>query len=251
MCRIQWVRMAPASTYSMPYTLGSLSVWNAQISEILLHLFSKNILLTPAFPKLLLQFPVWQSPASHFLGPNDCTALILKAPQCLLQVCQKERVRCRLWWVGTLWLESVFSSSHFCRWWNPEHWLCSWSFFSFFSAFRRLAWGQRMLVGAFGMVTWMKKRKQHPCGKNKALLTALGGPLGHARPSSLRRHCGFELFHSAGGSPHFSSMPWLLPTPVLGYLWKFTMWNRQHWEDTVSQLYIIIAHEGTFFAVRP
>lgn len=176
-CKRQWVHVALASTYSMPYTLGSLSVWNAQISEILLHLFFKNILLTPAFPKLLLQYPVWQSPTSHFLGPNDCTALILKAPQCLLQVCQKERVRCRLWWVGTLWLESVFSSPHFCRWWNLERWLCSWSFFSFLSSFRRLVhegrgcWWEPLRCWPSWWQEWGKENNTHleratPCSSH-------------------------------------------------------------------------------------
>lgn len=214
MCKRQWVHMALASTYSMSYTLGSLSVWNAQISEILLHLSSKNVLLTPAFLKLLLQYPAWQSPASHFLGPNDCTALILKAPQCLLQVCQKERARCKLWRVGTLWLESVFSSPHFLQMVEPGV-LALLMVFLLLPLFLQeaAAWGQRMLVGAFGMVTilvtWMRKRKQHPRGKNNpVLLTALGQPLGHARPSFVRGHCGFELYPSAGSCPHFASMSW-------------------------------------------
>lgn len=55
--------------------------------------------------------------------------------------------------------------------------------------------------------TQVGKGEQHSDGKNNpVLLTALGWPLGHARPSSLRQHCGLESYHLAGRHLHFASM---------------------------------------------
>lgn len=156
-------------------------------------------------------------------------------------------------------LSQNFQACIFCRWWNLEHCLCSGEgLFPPFSLSSeglvhegRGCWWEPLGWWPSWWHEWGKGNNTQVARTTQCFSQhwdshwAMQGP--HLWEDIVGLNCTTRLeFIPTLQACHDNYLE--LSTCVRGYLWQCKMWNQQHWEDTATQLCIIITNDGAYIS---